>query len=83
MCIICFVEMSHLDVSTLEGMGIRLSGRRIRIPMYMRERYETINFRGVSITHRIDQDFSTQELASLILQIKDIKKFQRYFDREK
>jgi len=71
--------MSQLDNNTLNGMGVHLTGRRLRVPMYMKERYETILFRGVSITRRVDRDYSLQELSALILQIQDINKFRRYY----
>ncbi len=57
--------MAQYDIGALKNIGINATRFRIRIPLYMQRKEDAI------------QDFSKQDLASLILQIEDEWIFRR------
>jgi hypothetical protein len=62
--------MSLIDSILLRDLGIRTTGFRVPIPLYM-----TVKLRGSLL---IPEILSRQELAALLLQIDDHSQFSRY-----
>ena len=70
-------EMSVIDVKVLRVLGVRPTGIRVPIPLYMRTRLEKFNTGGVSVSRPVQQELSYQHLAALLLEIPDFYQFRR------
>ncbi len=70
------LDMSLLDSSLLRAMGIRPTGYRVPIPLYM-----TVRHSGDRQASLLPEIVSRQEIAALLLQIDDHLQFSRYMKK--
>ena len=70
--------MSVIDVDVLRAMGVRPTGLRVPIPLYMRTRLEERQVGGVKVVRTVQHELSYQQICALLLEIPDFYQFRRY-----
>ena len=70
--------MPELDESVLRALGVALSGYEVPIPLYLRRRMTPYSENGLNLHRAQPIPLSEQYLASIVLQIVDIVRFQRW-----
>ncbi len=74
-------QMELLNKQTLSALGISLSGYPVKLPLYVRTRV-VLDPEPSQFRHLVDTELSFQHLCSLVLQIVDYSKFQRWHETE-
>ena len=70
--------MSVIDVGVLRAMGVRPTGLRVPIPLYMRTTLVDVRSGGVAISRSVQHDMSYQQIAALLLEVPDFYQFRKY-----
>ena len=70
--------MPELDERVLQAIGVSLSGYEVPIPLYSRRQMVPYTENGLSLHRAQPVPLSQQYLASIVFQIVDIARFQRW-----
>ncbi len=72
-----------LEPHVLEALGVVLCSQPVKIPVYTQRRMVPCHVNGRYLYRAQPLSLSDQFLASIVLQIRDVNKFSRYYVKKK